>query len=103
MFVEGTVPAGTVLPSVRRLGRELGVHFNTVAEAYRVLADEGWLRVSHGRKAVVAERTVAEVSNPQWAQEFRTRLRTLVAQMRTAGVPVAEIAVELREMAKAIR
>jgi GntR family transcriptional regulator len=103
MLVEGSLPVGTVLPAVRRLALELDVHFNTVAEAYRVLADEGWLQVSHGRKAVVAERTVPEIASPHWAEEFRTRLRGLVAQTRAMGVPANEIAVELREMAKAVR
>ncbi len=42
LLVEGTLPPGSDLPSVRRLAMELGVHFNTVGEAYRTLADEGW-------------------------------------------------------------
>ena len=35
-LVEGRLKPGTDLPSVRRIAMELGVHFNTVAEAYRV-------------------------------------------------------------------
>jgi len=40
-LVEGRLKPGSGLPSVRRVAMELGVHFNTVAEAYRVLAAEG--------------------------------------------------------------
>jgi GntR family transcriptional regulator len=36
--VEGVVRPGDTLPPIRRLALELGVHFNTIAEAYRVLA-----------------------------------------------------------------
>ncbi len=35
---------------------ELGVHFNIVAEAYRQVADQGWLELKHGRAAIVLER-----------------------------------------------
>ena len=38
---------------LRHVAVELGVHFNTVAEAYRQLAAEGWLDLKHGRGAVV--------------------------------------------------
>jgi DNA-binding transcriptional regulator YhcF (GntR family) len=41
LLVERKLAPGVVLPSVRRLAMELGVHFNTVAEAYRELAGEG--------------------------------------------------------------
>ena len=43
LLVNGELQVGTGLPSVRRLAMELGVHFNTVGEAYRELAQEGWL------------------------------------------------------------
>ena len=56
LLVDGELAPGAVLPSVRRLAMELGVHFNTVSEAYRQLASEGWLEVQHGRGATVRER-----------------------------------------------
>jgi DNA-binding transcriptional MocR family regulator len=33
---------GQQLPTVRELATDMGVHHNTVAEAYRLLALEGW-------------------------------------------------------------
>ncbi len=53
LLVEGTLQPGDTLPTVRELGFELGVHFNTVAEAYRLLAAEGWLELKRHRGAVV--------------------------------------------------
>ena len=47
LLVEGALPPGADLPSVRRLATDLGVHFATVADAYRTLAEEGWLEISH--------------------------------------------------------
>lgn len=81
---------------------ELGVHFNTVAEAYRELADEGWLDLQHGRGAVVKERSMPSKKSDS-LQEFRTRLRNLIAQMRSSGVPVDDIATELRRTALEVR
>ena len=99
LLVDGRLLAGSSLPPVRRLAMELQVHFNTVAEAYRQLAAEGWLDLQHGRGARVVERTAPEV-RANWLAEFQKRLRGLVAQIRAEGAPVDEIAAELRFMAK---
>jgi DNA-binding transcriptional regulator YhcF (GntR family) len=102
LFVEGRLVPGSTLPSVRRVAMELGVHFNTVAEAYRQLADEGWLKLRHGRSAVVMPRAVPAVTNRTWAEDFRLRLRSMAAQMRADGISPDRIAAELRAMAKVV-
>jgi DNA-binding transcriptional regulator YhcF (GntR family) len=103
LLVEGQLVPGTALPSVRRLAMELGVHFNTVAEAYRQMAAEGWLDLKHGRRAVVVPRIVPAVRNGAWTEDFRNRLRGMVAQMRSQGISAAGIATELRAMAKVVK
>jgi DNA-binding transcriptional regulator YhcF (GntR family) len=95
LLVEGALEPGARLPSVRRLAMELGVHFNTVSEAYRTLAAEGWLEIRHGSGATVLGRQ-PDPATPERLAEFRGRLRNLVTQMRAAGVPTARIAAELR-------
>lgn len=102
LLVERQLAPGTALPSVRRVAIELGVHFNTVAEAYRQLAAEGWLDLKHGRNAVVTTRSVPQVGKQGWNEGFRRRLRGLVAEMRSQGAPAASIAAELRVMAKMV-
>ncbi len=99
LLVDGSLVPGSSLPAVRRLAMELQVHFNTVAEAYRQLAAEGWLELQHGRGARVVERTAPEV-RANWLVEFQNRLRGLVAQVRAEGAPIEEIAAELRLVAK---
>jgi GntR family transcriptional regulator len=100
-LVDGALAPGSQLPSVRRLAMELGVHFNTVGEAYRELAAEGWLDLRHGRGATVIDRGVP-AAGPERLLEFRDRLRSLVAQMRAAGVPPSAIEAELRSSAKGL-
>jgi GntR family transcriptional regulator len=95
-LVEGALLPGADLPSVRRMAMELGVHFNTVGEAYRTLADEGWLDLRHGRVATVIARESVIQPSPERLQEFRAQLRNMVAQMRAAGVSRAKIVAELR-------
>jgi GntR family transcriptional regulator len=102
LLVEGQLVPGAELPSVRRLAMELGVHFNTVAEAYRLLAAEGWLDLKHGRSAVVLARAMPAPKNVPSTEDFRGRLRTMVAQMRSEGISASSIAAELRAMAKVV-
>ncbi len=102
LLVEGELRPGVALPPVRRVAMELGIHFNTVAEAYRQLASEGWLELRHGRPALVVERKIAPLESSAWTGEFRARLRGIVAQMRSQGVPAKSIAAELLAMSKAV-
>lgn len=78
---------------------ELGVHFNTVAEAYRQLAADGWLELKRGRVATVARRPVKAVTNRDWAEGFRMQVRALVAQMRSEGVSAKAVGKELHVVA----
>lgn len=103
LLVDGDLAPDTQLPSVRRLAMELGVHFNTVGEAYRQLASEGWLDLRHGRGATVVSRVLPKKASPALVTEMQNRLRSLVAQMRAAGVPAPAIADELRKLAEELK
>lgn len=98
-LVEGRLKPGDALPSVRRAAIDLGLHFNTVAEAYRQLAEEGWLELRHGRSARVASRQAPRATR-QTVQSYRQRLRGLISQMRADGVPEDSIASELQHVLK---
>jgi GntR family transcriptional regulator len=100
-LVEGRLKPGDELPSVRRAAVDLGLHFNTVADAYRVLASEGWVDLKHGRGARVAERQPPAASRDAVAS-YRQRLRALVSQMRADGIPSRRIADELRALAEGV-
>ncbi|MEP7352456.1 MAG: GntR family transcriptional regulator [Acidobacteriota bacterium] len=101
-LVEGNLKPGAELPSVRRAAIDLGLHFNTIAEAYRQLAAEGWLELKHGRSARVTDRKQPAASREAVAG-YRQRLRELVSQMRADGVPSQRIADELRALAEGVQ
>jgi GntR family transcriptional regulator len=90
LLVSGKLAPGSELPSVRRMALDLGVHFNTVAEAYRTLADEGWLDLRHGRGAKVVTRDAPKASSQQ-LEDFGHRLRALTAEMLAKGAPAAKL------------
>ncbi|HLI63938.1 MAG TPA: GntR family transcriptional regulator [Terriglobales bacterium] len=98
LLVNGQLTPGSELPSVRRMALDLGVHFNTVAEAYRLLAEEGWLELRHGRGATVVNRNTPAASAAQVA-DFRRRLRALTAEALAKGGPAAKLRHELRNLA----
>jgi GntR family transcriptional regulator len=90
-LANGDLAAGDALPSVRSLAAQLGVHFNTIADAYRELAAEGWIDLAHGRRAIVLPRHTATPLSSTESEDFRQRLRHLVAEMRLKGIAARTI------------
>ena len=102
LVMEAELEPGDVLPPVRRLALDLGIHFNTVAEAYRALAQEGFLEIVHGHGARVVDRTAVARPGPEVAGDFRLKLRELVAGARAHGLSARRVASELRGLAEAV-
>src|ERR1700730_19257747 len=60
LLVAGELRPGERLPTVRQLAIDLAVHHNTVAEAYRILSEEGWVDLRRKRGATVVERRASD-------------------------------------------
>lgn len=99
LLVNEQLQPGDQLPTVRELALDLGVHFNTVAEAYRLLASEGWIDLKRRRGATVKARA-APPATPESREQFGARLRSLVATFRAQGLPSRTISKELERMAR---
>lgn len=102
LLVEGTLKPGDQVPPVRQLALDLSVHFNTVAQAYRVLSDEGWLDLKRRRGAIVQDRALPNAPGKNRQQDSFRRLRELTAQLRAEGIPAKQIALHLRKLADGI-
>jgi GntR family transcriptional regulator len=98
-LVSGRFSPGTKLPTVRALAIDLGVHHNTVAEAYRQLANEGWLELRRHRGAMVRERDLPRAGRDAM-ERFARPLRELVARALGEGLSRNALA---REMIKSAR
>jgi GntR family transcriptional regulator len=100
LLVNGQLAPGDSLPTVRRLALDLGVHFNTVAQAYRALASEGWIEIARRNGARVIERLVPDARQAEFATEFQRRLKELIAEFRARGYPSSRLGRDLRRAAK---
>jgi DNA-binding transcriptional regulator YhcF (GntR family) len=97
-LLAGRFRPGDQLPSVRQLALDLGVHHNTVAGAYRQLAEEGWLELRRGRGAMVIERPVP-APTPRAEAEFRKGMEELVVKALAEGMPSSAVRRELSVLA----
>jgi len=102
-LVNGSFNPGDQLPPVRQLAMDLGIHFNTVAEAYRILSEEGWLDLKRRRGAVVIARAKPGRPEPETSGQFIRRLRELVAEGRAQGLAPQQIARELKVLAEGLK
>lgn len=96
-LIAGRLKPGTRLATVRELAVDLGVNHNTVAEAYRQLAGEGFLSLERGRGAVVLERAMPRAAASD-QERFVRKLRSLLAEARAAGVPASALRKAMEEM-----
>lgn len=102
-LVNERIKPGETLPPVRELAIELGVHFNTVAEAYRMLADQGWLELRPRRGALVLDRQTPHPPQKQERQSFAKRLDEMVAEALSQGLKPKQVADELKHLADGLK
>jgi DNA-binding transcriptional regulator YhcF (GntR family) len=101
-LVSGRLKPEDTLPPVRQIAGDLGVHFNTVAEAYRVLAEEGWLELRRRTGARVLDRKTPSKVPARDKQAFFRRLNEIAAEALSRGIPVDEISSGLRLVADGV-
>jgi GntR family transcriptional regulator len=93
-LLRGELQPGERLPSSRALARDLGVHFNTVAQAYRELEAEGWLTLRRRAGTVVLARETPKPNADQARQlqsEFVQAVRNLLVKFEARGLTRAEL------------
>ncbi len=84
----GDLMPGTPLPAVRVLASDLGVNLNTVARAYWLLEEEGFIRIHDRSGAVVA----APAQRPPGDRDkLLQELKITLARLRQAGYGLEEL------------
>jgi len=100
LLVRGELQPGDTLPSSRRLARDLAVHFNTVAAAYRTLESEGWLELRRKHGTVVLPREAPpgrEHTLEALAAELSEELARLLARYESQGLTGRSLVGVLKE------
>jgi DNA-binding transcriptional regulator YhcF (GntR family) len=103
LLVTHKLAPGSALPTVRQLGNDLNVHHNTVAQAYRILAEEGWLDLRRGRGVRVIARTTPARPDPDRHETFGVELKRLLAKAVAEGISPKLIAHQLTTHARALK
>jgi DNA-binding transcriptional regulator YhcF (GntR family) len=93
-IVTGKWKPGDPLPSVRQLARQLGIHHNTVSEAYSSLVERGWLARRRGSKLHVQS---AENASAMDAASLHEMVNGLVRYGRTQNWSLKELRVHILE------
>jgi GntR family transcriptional regulator len=102
-LVEERLKPGDLLPPIRQLAVDLGVHFNTVALAYRMLADEGWLELKRRRGAAVIARNAPRTADRRQVDHLLRQLAHIAAELRSIGMTSRQISSALRRLAQGAR
>ena len=100
LVASGALVAGTALPSVRQLAGDLGVSLNTVARAYRLLEDEGFL-IIRDRAGVVVAAPAREVESSA-SVRLVDQMRATLARLRQAGMATDELLLVVRREVQAL-
>lgn len=85
----GALEAGTILPGVRSLAADLGVNFNTVARAYRLLEEQGFVQIRDRSGVEVV--TPARQASRETRADLERQLWELLTRMRQAGLAPSEL------------
>ena len=88
-IARGVLASDALLPSVRALASDLGVNLNTVARAYRLLEEEGFVGIE-SRAGVRVLAAGARGSAAQ-RQQLVEELRTVFWRMRQVGFGKREL------------
>jgi GntR family transcriptional regulator len=99
----GQVAAGQELPPVRQLGADLGVHWNTVARAYRRLRDDGLLSIGQGRGVLVREVNSSQRSSVSIVRDrVGKKLEEALTEARLGGLALEQVREMFRRKLEAL-
>ncbi|MDD3340402.1 MAG: GntR family transcriptional regulator [Lachnospiraceae bacterium] len=76
-ILNGQLPSGTVLPSIRKLAKEVGVSVITTTRAYNDLEEEGFIASMQGKGSVVLS-TENKILKEQYLMRIEDGLLTAV-------------------------
>lgn len=95
-ILNGQIPEGTVLPSIRKLAKEIGVSVITTTRAYSDLEAEGFIASMQGRGSVVLSKE-NDFLKEQYYLRIEEGISTAVETAKRIGMSEEELAGILHE------
>ena len=89
-ILNGRIPEGSTLPSIRQLAKEVGVSVITTTRAYSDLEAEGFIATMQGKGSVVLSKD-NDVVREQYLMRIEEGLTTAIEAARMMGLPEREL------------
>lgn len=89
-ILNGQIPEGSTLPSIRQLAKEVGVSVITTTRAYSDLESEGFIATMQGRGSVVLSKD-NNLLKEQYLLRIEEGLTTAIETARVMGLPEEEL------------
>ena len=89
-ILNGQIPEGSTLPSIRQLAKEVGVSVITTTRAYSDLEEEGFIATMQGKGSVVLSKDNSMVRE-QYLMRIEEGLTTAIETARVMGLPNEEL------------
>ena len=89
-ILNGQIPEGSTLPSIRQLAKEVGVSVITTTRAYSDLEAEGFIATMQGRGSVVLSKD-NNLLKEQYLLRIEEGLTTAIETARVMGLPEEEL------------
>ena len=89
-ILNGQIPEGSTLPSIRQLAKEVGVSVITTTRAYSDLEAEGFIATMQGKGSVVLSKDNSMLQE-QYLLRIEEGLSTAIETARVMGLPEEEL------------
>lgn len=89
-ILNGQIPEGTTLPSIRQMAKEAGVSVITTTRAYSELEAEGFIATMQGKGSVVLPKD-NNLLREQYLLRIEEGLTTAIETARAMGMPREEL------------
>lgn len=96
----GTLEGGVILPSARKLARDLGINYHTANKAYNLLELEGFVRMSSKKTVVVTE--INRSQREEFLEKWRMVEIELIKEAKAKGLKGEDLMEMFRKIIEAI-
>lgn len=91
LILNGVMPEGEQMPSVRQVAQQESVNPNTVQKAFAALERDGYIYTVRGRGSFVADVRHLQVLREKKRDELKEELGKKIREARQAQIPLEEI------------